>query len=72
VAALWTCVDTGRNRSGAEFFSSEGTATLNAYMKMLKSGLWYVGIICHGVGPFLVRSWLEKIYVLGKEDHWKR
>jgi hypothetical protein len=50
VAALRTRVDAGRNSSGSELFSAESTATLDAYMEMLKSGLRYVGIICHGGG----------------------
>ena len=55
VAALRTHVDAGRNSSGSELFSAKSTTTLDADMEVLKSGLRYVGIICHGGGSFLVR-----------------
>ena len=48
VTALRARVDTGRNGSSSELFSAESTATLDADMEVLKSGLRYVGIICHG------------------------
>ena len=55
MTALRACIDAGRNSSGSELFSTEGAATLDAYVEVLKSGLRYVGIICHGGGSFLVR-----------------
>jgi hypothetical protein len=59
MAALWTCVDAGRNSSGSELFSAEGSTTLDAYVKVLKSGLRYVGIICHGGVSVLVALWVR-------------
>lgn len=73
MAALRTRIDAGGDRSGSELFSAEGTTTLDAYVEVLKSGLRYVGIICHGGGSFLVRSLqlqreLERRYdAVGKE-----
>lgn len=52
MTALRARVDTGRNGSGSELFSVESAATLDAYMEVLKPGLGYAGIICHG-GRFL-------------------
>jgi hypothetical protein len=66
VAALRAPVDAGRNRSGSELFSAESAATMDTYVKVFKPGLGYMGIICHGGGSFLVRSWFAKTIVRGK------
>jgi hypothetical protein len=39
MAARRARVDAGRNRPGPEFFSSEGTSTVDAYVEVLKPGL---------------------------------
>jgi hypothetical protein len=48
VAALRTRIDAGSNSSGSELFSAKGTATLDAHVEVLKSGLRQIGTICHG------------------------